>query len=77
MSTATRTRSRVLVHRHQDRLWAVALRVMRNPDDAADALQDAYIAAFRRADTFRGDAAGDHLAAPGGGQRLPGPAAAA
>lgn len=45
-----------LVHRHQDRLWAVALRVMGNPDDAADALQDAYVAAFRRAGTFRGDA---------------------
>ena len=30
---------------------------MRNPDDAADALQDAYISAFRRAETFRGDAA--------------------
>jgi RNA polymerase sigma-70 factor (ECF subfamily) len=47
----------VLVRRHQDRLWAVALRVMRNPEDAADALQDAYIAAFRRADSFRGDSA--------------------
>ena len=47
----------ILVHRHQDRLWAIALRVMRNPDDAADALQDAYIAAFRRAGSFRGDAA--------------------
>ena len=47
----------VLVRRHQDRLWAVALRVMRNPEDAADALQDAYIAAFRRAGSFRGDAA--------------------
>jgi RNA polymerase sigma-70 factor (ECF subfamily) len=47
----------VLVRRHQDRLWAVALRVMRNPDDAADALQDAYISAFRRAGSFRGDAA--------------------
>jgi RNA polymerase sigma-70 factor, ECF subfamily len=46
-----------LVARHRDRLWAVALRTMRNPDDAADALQDAYIAAFRRAETFRGDAA--------------------
>jgi RNA polymerase sigma-70 factor (ECF subfamily) len=46
-----------LVARHRDRLWAVALRTMRNPDDAADALQDAYIAAFRRADTFRGEAA--------------------
>jgi RNA polymerase sigma-70 factor, ECF subfamily len=47
----------ILVRRHQNRLWAVALRVMRNPDDAADALQDAYIAAFRRAGSFRGDAA--------------------
>ena len=46
----------VLVGRHQPRLWAVALRVMRNPDDAADALQDAYIAAFRRAGSYRGDA---------------------
>ena len=45
-----------LVARHQDRLWAVALRVMGSPDDAADALQDAYVAAFRRAETFRGDA---------------------
>jgi len=46
-----------LVTRHQDRLWAVALRTMRNPEDAADALQEAYLSAFRRADTFRGDAA--------------------
>lgn len=45
-----------LVERHQDRLWAVALRVMGRPDDAADALQDAYVAAFRRAATYRGDA---------------------
>lgn len=45
-----------LVHRHQDRLWAVALRMMRNPHDAADALQDTYVAAFRRAAGFRGEA---------------------
>lgn len=44
-----------LVERHQNRLWAVALRVMGSPHDAADALQDAYVAAFRRAGTFRGD----------------------
>jgi len=44
-----------LVHRHQNRLWATALRMMRNPHDAADALQDAYLAAFRRADGFRGE----------------------
>jgi len=46
----------VLVRRHQDRMWAIALRIMRNPEDAADALQDAYIAAFRRAGSYRGDA---------------------
>jgi RNA polymerase sigma-70 factor (ECF subfamily) len=46
----------LLVSRHRDRLWSIALRTMRNPDDAADALQDAYISAFRRAATFRGEA---------------------
>jgi hypothetical protein len=46
----------VLVKRHQDRMWAIALRIMRNPEDAADALQDAYIGAFRRAGSYRGDA---------------------
>ena len=46
-----------LVERHQDRLWAVALRVTGSPEEAADALQDAYVAAFRRAATFRGDSA--------------------
>lgn len=45
-----------LVRRHRDRLWAVAVRIMRDPDEAADALQDAYISAFRRAASFRGDA---------------------
>lgn len=46
----------ILLTRHKDRLWAVALRTMRNPDEAADALQEAYLSAFRRAHTFRGDA---------------------
>lgn len=46
----------LLVDRHSGRLWAVALRTMRNPEEAADALQEAYVAAFRRAHTFRGDA---------------------
>jgi RNA polymerase sigma-70 factor, ECF subfamily len=36
-----------LVARHQDRMWSIALRIMRNEEDAADALQDAYISAFR------------------------------
>ncbi len=47
----------VLFARHRDRLWAVALRTTGNPEDAADALQDAMISAFRRAGGFRGDSA--------------------
>jgi RNA polymerase sigma-70 factor (ECF subfamily) len=46
-----------LFTRHRDRLWAVALRTTGNPEDAADALQDALVSAFRRAEGFRGDAA--------------------
>ncbi|CAM3862271.1 RNA polymerase sigma factor SigM [Nocardioides zeicaulis] len=46
-----------LFARHRDRLWAVALRTMGNPEDAADGLQDGMIAAFRRAGSFRGEAA--------------------
>jgi RNA polymerase sigma-70 factor, ECF subfamily len=46
-----------LFGRHRDRLWAVAVRTIGDPEDAADALQDAMISAFRRADRFRGDSA--------------------
>jgi RNA polymerase sigma-70 factor (ECF subfamily) len=46
-----------LFSRHRDRLWAVALRTMGNPEDAADGLQDGLIAAYRRAGSFRGEAA--------------------
>ncbi len=47
----------VLFARHRDRLWAVAVRTMGNREDAADGLQDGLVAAYRRAGTFRGDAA--------------------
>ena len=47
----------LLVQRHRDRLWAVALRTTGDPEEAADALQDALISAYRRADQFRGDSA--------------------
>jgi len=46
----------VLFTRHRDRLWAVSLRTAGNPEDAADALQEAMISAYRRAADFRGDA---------------------
>jgi len=35
----------------------VAIRTLSDPEDAADALQDAMISAFRRAASFRGDSA--------------------
>src|SRR6516225_4877423 len=46
-----------LFRRHRDRLWAVALRTLCDPDEAADALQDAMVSAFRRAADFRGESA--------------------
>lgn len=47
----------LLFSRHRDRLWAVAVRTMGNQEDAADGLQDGLVAAWRRAGSFRGDAA--------------------
>ncbi|MER7003021.1 RNA polymerase sigma factor SigM [Dactylosporangium sp. NPDC000555] len=46
-----------LVRRHRDRLWAVALRTLGDREEAADALQDALLSAFRAAGGFRGDSA--------------------
>lgn len=46
-----------LFRRHKDRMWAVALRTTRDPELAADCVQDGFIAAFRRADSFRGESA--------------------
>lgn len=42
---------------HGDRFYALALRVTRRPDLAADAVQDAFLTALRRRGEFRGDAA--------------------
>ncbi|MEO3794802.1 RNA polymerase sigma factor SigM [Nonomuraea sp. B10E15] len=46
-----------IVKRHRDRMWAVALRTLGDPDEAADAVQDAFVSAYRKAATFRGEAA--------------------
>jgi RNA polymerase sigma-70 factor, ECF subfamily len=47
----------ILFRRHRDRLWGVALRTTGDREEAADALQDALVSAFRRAGSYRGDAA--------------------
>lgn len=46
-----------LFRRHRDRMWAVALRTTGNRELASDCVQDAFISAFRRASSYRGDAA--------------------
>jgi RNA polymerase sigma-70 factor (ECF subfamily) len=46
-----------IVRRHRDRLWAVALRTLGDREEAADAVQDALISAYRAAHTFRGRSA--------------------
>jgi RNA polymerase sigma-70 factor, ECF subfamily len=46
-----------LVRRHRDRLWAVALRTIGDREEAADAVQDALLAAHRNAARFRGESA--------------------
>ncbi|HVE98919.1 MAG TPA: RNA polymerase sigma factor SigM [Mycobacteriales bacterium] len=46
----------VLVARHRDRAWSVALRTLGDPHDAADAVQDAFVSAYRSAASFRSEA---------------------
>ena len=46
-----------LVRRHEDRLFALALRMTGDRGDALDATQEAFVAAFRQARSFRGDSA--------------------
>jgi RNA polymerase sigma-70 factor (ECF subfamily) len=41
-----------LVRRHRDRVYAVALRLTRHPDDAEDALQETFISAYRGLGSF-------------------------
>lgn len=47
----------LLLRRHRTRLWAVALRTLGDAEEAADALQDACLSAYRRAETYRGESA--------------------
>jgi RNA polymerase sigma-70 factor, ECF subfamily len=45
----------VLVGRYERSLRTQALRTLRDPHDAADAVQEALVAAYRRADSYRGE----------------------
>jgi RNA polymerase sigma-70 factor, ECF subfamily len=46
-----------LFRRHRDRMWAVAMRTLGDREEAADALQDAMVSAFRNAAGYRAEAA--------------------
>lgn len=46
-----------LVARHSTRVYNLCLRILGDPEEAADASQDTFLAALRKLHTFRGDAA--------------------
>jgi len=46
----------VLVSRYQARLYNAAIRLVDNPEDAADVVQDAFLNAFQSLHSFKGDA---------------------
>jgi RNA polymerase sigma-70 factor, ECF subfamily len=45
-----------LVVRYRARLWGIAARTLQHPEDAADVVQETLVAAYRRADSYRGEA---------------------
>jgi RNA polymerase sigma-70 factor (ECF subfamily) len=47
---------RILVERHKDRAFTLAVRLLKQRHDAEEALQDAFLRAFQSLEDFRGDA---------------------
>ena len=47
----------VLMRRHEDKIFGLAMRMTGNRSDALDATQDTFVTAFRKAKTFKGQAA--------------------
>jgi len=44
-----------LVRRYQDRLYNAVYRVVDNPEDAYDVVQDAFLNAYQSLNSFKGD----------------------
>src|SRR5438093_275851 len=47
---------RLLVERHRDRAYSLALRMLRSPVDAEEVTQDAFVRAWAALPRFRGEA---------------------
>ena len=47
----------VLMHRYEDKVFRLAVGMMKNREDAMDAVQDAFLNVYRKIDTFRGESA--------------------
>lgn len=45
-----------IVERYQDIVFSIALKVLRNREDAEEAAQESFIKAYRSLHTFKGDA---------------------
>ena len=46
-----------LMHRYEDRVFRLAAGMMKNREDALDAVQDAFLNVYRKIESFRGDSA--------------------
>lgn len=44
-----------LVRRYQDRVWRLAFKILRHEDDASEAVQDAFLSAFRGLKNFKSE----------------------
>jgi RNA polymerase sigma-70 factor (ECF subfamily) len=45
------------MHRYEDRVFRLAVGMLKNREDAMDAVQDAFLNVYRKIDTFRGESA--------------------
>jgi RNA polymerase sigma factor (sigma-70 family) len=57
IATGDRAAFELLMRRYNRRLYRLARAILRDATEAEDALQDAYLLAYRSMDNFRGDAA--------------------
>ncbi|THD65781.1 sigma-70 family RNA polymerase sigma factor [Robertkochia marina] len=46
----------ILVDRYQDMAYTIAVRILHDPDEAADVVQESFIKSYEVLDSFRGDA---------------------